>query len=88
MKVSKHCEHRMQNRAINSEMLALLEWLGIPEPQKGGTELIRIGKNDRCLLKKIAKALNRLAENNVGAVTAGELTVTTFHQTKRIKRSY
>lgn len=90
MNVSDHARKRMQQRAIPSEWLWLLNLCGESSPQKGGTQVLRLSKAITTKLRAVLKQLDHLENVYVVVGEDGHVITTAhqFHPSSRKHRSF
>ena len=88
--ISAHAKNRMQQRAINPNVLELLDIYGIEHYQQGGTVLQFIDQKSAAkALRAIRKDLDKLiTSNSVSKVfdLGKDLLITTFHENGKQKK--
>ncbi|WP_139117506.1 hypothetical protein [Endozoicomonas atrinae] len=89
--ITAHAHTRMQQRAIGSELLDLMDMVAMEGFQKGGSLIQQIPRQELSQLikktKKLLKALNN-ADSVYCVRSSNNQVITTGHKTRIIKTNY
>jgi hypothetical protein len=81
MTISQHAQKRCQQRGISSDLVLLLNALGMETQQKGNTYILQLDKHTQKVLCKKLKTLFMQVQRNVFVVISeDDKVITTAHQ--------